>query len=110
MKKRQSTPPDEAYKAWVRSQSCIVCELLRLHPRVFSRIEAHHAGQRGLGQTADDRTCIPLCWRHHDRRSQVSVHSLGKTFWTRFGLDRYAVIAEVRRRYFLEKGDVERAA
>lgn len=28
-------------------------------------IEAHHAGPRGLGQRAHDRTSIPLCRKHH---------------------------------------------
>ena len=27
--------------------------------------DAHHAGPRGLSQRAHDRTCIPLCRRHH---------------------------------------------
>ena len=41
-------------------------------------------------------------------RNSISVHSLGVRFWGRFKLDRNQVIAEVRRRYFLEKGgDVE---
>jgi hypothetical protein len=29
------------------------------------RIEAHHAGERGLGQRASDWTAIPLCTYHH---------------------------------------------
>jgi len=102
-RRRQNSIPDEAFKSWVRSQHCIVCELLRL-PITFGRTECHHAGHRGLGQSADDKTCIPLCWRHHSRNSSVSVHTLGKLFWARFKLDRFAVIAEVRRRYFMEKG------
>jgi hypothetical protein len=28
-------------------------------------IQAHHAGDRGLGQRAHDRTAIPLCLLHH---------------------------------------------
>ena len=33
------------------------------------RVEADHAGVRGLGQKADDRTCIPMCTRHHRERT-----------------------------------------
>jgi hypothetical protein len=109
-KLRQAFPPDELYKAWVRCQSCIICELLGIFPRTSRKSEAHHAGPRGLGQTADDRTCIPLCWRHHDRNSPVSVHTLGVKFWGKFGLERFAVIAEVRRRYLVEHPEQEEAA
>jgi hypothetical protein len=105
MRKRQASPPDPTYLAWVRCQSCIICELLGLFPRTFRKCEAHHAGPRGLGQTADDHTAIPLCWRHHDRNSPVSIHTLGVKFWGRFKLDRFAVIAEVRRRYLVEHGE-----
>ena len=105
-KLRQASPPDKLYVAWVRRQACIVCELAGIaYPRTFRRSEAHHAGPRGTGQTADDKTCIPLCWRHHDRMSTVSVHTLGVTFWGRFGLERGEVIAEVRRRYAVEHGE-----
>lgn len=35
-------------------------------------VEAHHAGEHGMGAKADDDTCIPLCSSHHrdltDRR------------------------------------------
>ena len=27
--------------------------------------EAHHAGERGMGQKAHDETCVPLCTKHH---------------------------------------------
>jgi hypothetical protein len=91
MKKRQAFPPDPIYLAWLRCQSCIICELLGLYPRNFRKCEAHHAGPRGLGQTADDHTAIPLCWKHHDRNSTLSIHTLGVKFWGKFKLDRFAV-------------------
>jgi hypothetical protein len=31
-------------------------------------IEADHVGERGMGQKADDRTCIPMCTGHHRER------------------------------------------
>ncbi len=33
------------------------------------RVEADHAGRHGLGQKADDRTCIPMCRAHHRERT-----------------------------------------
>lgn len=32
-------------------------------------VEADHAGERGLGRKADDRTCIPMCTGHHRERT-----------------------------------------
>jgi hypothetical protein len=32
------------------------------------RLDPDHAGRRGYGQKAPDRTCIPLCRRHHRER------------------------------------------
>ena len=48
------------------------------HTLQTGRTYAHHAGQRGLSQRASDSTAIPLCWRHHDRGSSLSIHTLGK--------------------------------
>jgi hypothetical protein len=97
-------PRDFPFMAWVRSQQCIVCE--KQHTINFGSIYAHHAGQRAFGRKADDRTCIPLCWRHHDRGSPASIHSLGKRFWGVYGLDRSAVLRELRERYELETGRI----
>ncbi|MDQ3276641.1 MAG: hypothetical protein M3Q39_16825 [Actinomycetota bacterium] len=38
--------------------------------RCSGEVQADHAGLgRGLGQKADDRTCIPLCRTHHQHRT-----------------------------------------
>ncbi len=98
----KNRPRDFAFMSWVKSQPCCACEKLRLLN--FGIIYAHHAGQRGTSQKADDRTCIPLCWRHHDRGSSTSIHALGKTFWAVYGLDRVALIADYNERYEMETG------
>lgn len=95
---------DPLYLAWITTQQCLVCELQ--HRPQFGRTYAHHAGHRGLSQRAPDRTAIPLCWRHHDRGSSQSIHTLGKTFWGKFGLERDAVIAELNNRYDQEFGRI----
>ncbi len=56
--------------AFIRTLACCVCGATR-------GIHAAHTGPRGLGQKADDCTAIPLCWRHHDRRQALSIHTLG---------------------------------
>jgi hypothetical protein len=43
-------------------------------------IEADHAGRRGIGQKADDLTCIPLCRAHHDQRHHFTGAFKG---WTK---------------------------
>jgi len=104
MTRYSQRPRDFAFMSWIKCQQCAVCEKLRLIN--FGTVYAHHAGQRGTGQKADDRTCIPLCWRHHDRGSSSSIHTLGKRFWGTYGLDRAALIAEYNERYELETGKV----
>jgi hypothetical protein len=104
MTRYNQRPRDFAFMAFIRSQQCCVCEKLRLVN--FGRIEAHHAGQRAFGRKADDRTCIPLCWRHHDRNSTTSIHSLGKRFWVVYGLDRNRLIAEYNERFEMENGRI----
>lgn len=104
MTRYKQRPRDFAYMSWIKSQQCCVCEKLRLLN--FGTIYAHHAGQRGLGQKANDRTCIPLCWRHDSRLSPGSIHSLGKRFWVVYGLDRDALIREFNERYDLECGRI----
>jgi hypothetical protein len=95
-------PRDFSYMAWITLQTCCVCE--SQHSPQFSKSYAHHAGPRGLSQKSPDRTCIPLCWRHHDRNSTASIHSLGKRFWGVYGLDRNALIREYNERYESECG------
>jgi hypothetical protein len=55
--------------AWIRTLGC--CASLIIGSRYAciggcsGSVQAHHAGERGLGQKADDSTCIPLCFAHH---------------------------------------------
>lgn len=98
----KNRPRDFAYLSWVASQQCIVCESQRTLQ--LGRSYAHHAGQRALGRKAEDKTAIPLCWRHHDRGSSISIHTLGKRFWELYALDRTAVILELQERYENETG------
>jgi hypothetical protein len=60
-KPRRGPQRHSGYVEWVRTQPCRAmagggCQ---------GRVHAHHAGERGLGQKADDRSCIPLCAQHH---------------------------------------------
>ena len=102
MRTSAKRPRDFAYLSWIVSQQCIVCE--SQHTLQTGRTYAHHAGQRGLSQRASDSTAIPLCWRHHDRGSSLSIHTLGKLFWTVYRMERGKVIAELQERYRNETG------
>lgn len=104
MTRYSQRPRDFAYLVWICSQQCVACEATRQIS--FGRIYAHHAGPRAFARKADDRTAIPLCWKHHDRGSPVSVHSLGKQFWVHYGLDRDAIVKELNERYDLENGRI----
>lgn len=73
--RRRSTPRrsdrvrDGAYMAAVRTMSCLLASSRSTCDGV---IEADHVGARGLGQKASDRTCVPLCTRHHGERHSAS--------------------------------------
>lgn len=57
------------YMAFVRRQPCAARSL---DGACDGRVQADHAGRRGMGQKADDRTCIPLCRRHHQCRGDFA--------------------------------------
>jgi hypothetical protein len=70
------------FMLWVKQQPCITrtmgVELLRPllstdaymdWKRCAGDIEADHAGPRALGRKAHDSTCIPICTKHHDMRT-----------------------------------------
>ena len=52
------------YLAFVRARACCSCGLP-------GPSDPHHAGERGVGQKADDYSCVPLCRRCH---GQVTDH------------------------------------
>lgn len=60
----RSRQRDVKYMLWVKSLECCARTSLGL-TNCQGVIEADHAGTRGLGRKADDRTVIPLCWFHH---------------------------------------------
>ena len=81
-----------SWLAFVRSLPCCVCGVTR-------GVEAAHTGTRGLGQRADDRTAIPLCVAHHDRRKPYSIHKLGPMkFQARYGIDIKAIVARLNEK------------
>lgn len=59
---------DRDFMLWVKGQPCAAGDLEdgAERARCEGVIEAHHAGLRhGMSTKADDRTCVPLCRRHH---------------------------------------------
>ena len=66
---------DVPYMMWVKSLPC----LLRGFSPCSGVVEADHAGDRAFGQKADDRTCIPLCTRHHRERHDSMGLFRGRT-------------------------------
>lgn len=83
------------FMGWIKQQPCIVIDL---QPILFIRrtlplietarlirlvschlvticagdVEADHMGARGLGQKADDYTCVAMCSQHHRERTDHS--------------------------------------
>jgi hypothetical protein len=44
------------------------------------RVQADHAGVRGLGQKSNDKTCVPGCQNHHGERTDYRGAFMG---WTK---------------------------
>ncbi len=66
-KRRRAKPGDEpAYKAWVKTQACVVggkrCGKADPHHLIDGKGDA----KKGMGQTAPDRYLLPMCRRHHE--------------------------------------------
>lgn len=104
---RKRTGKDPKYLAWLHSQPCFCCEILRhfnfdedIPPafKDFNRIEAAHLGPRGLSQKTDDRMAIPLCTWHH-REGVNSLHKLGRAFWKEWPFTIESATAAMQRRY-----------
>lgn len=60
-------PRDLDRMRWIKRQPCAARGVV--DTLCCGRVEADHAGERGLGQKADDDTCIPLCQQHHRERT-----------------------------------------
>lgn len=59
---------------WVTDVRKLGCIVRRMPPTeaitpCTGKVEADHAGARGLGQKSDDRECIALCEQHHRERT-----------------------------------------
>lgn len=86
---------DWAFMAWVRRQPCSARNILVSYPSMRThhlvtgvpvgeeilvpstpcsgRVEADHAGKKPAGwRKAPDRTCIPMCKKHHRERETFS--------------------------------------
>ena len=91
---------DPAYRTWIASLPCLINDFYR---GCSGTIECAHVGPiRGLRQKCSDYETVPLCIWHH-RTGRHSHHVLGKLFWAHYGLDRDAIIADLRRRYAEEQ-------
>ena len=76
----------EHYRKWITGKPCAKCYQA---PGTHIDIVAAHQGDilgRGMGQKADDSTCLPLCVLCHHREHNEGV----KTFWR--GIDRKVLI------------------
>ena len=73
--KYRSRERDTEYMLWVRRQPCAA---RALDPNCDGHVQADHAGRRSIGRKADDRSCIPLCQKHHTQRA--SFHGVFRSW------------------------------
>ncbi len=70
--KYRRRPRDLEYMRWIKHQPCCAAGMMSHKSPCDGPVEADHAGRRGMRQKADDRTCIPLCRKHHRERGSFS--------------------------------------
>jgi hypothetical protein len=61
---------DVDYMRMVRTLPCMLSGVREAGPCIGG-VEADHMGERAAFRKADDRTCAPLCQRHHRDRTDV---------------------------------------
>lgn len=97
------------YRAWIRTQECVVCAKLRLFGVrlqfmgviATGVVECAHVGDRGKGQKCSDLETLPICDWHH-RLARDSHHVLGRNFWQHHNLDRAELIARFQQDFYAE--------
>lgn len=70
--RRSDRAYDSPYVAFIRRQPCAVSAIMGVAGDCTGRVDPDHTGRRPAGRKADDRTCIPLCRKHHRARDQFS--------------------------------------
>jgi hypothetical protein len=90
---KNKTPRSEKYKAWIRTQPCVVCG------RTGETIAPAHMATGGTSIKASDYYCLPLCYDHH-----AEEHRGHKTFAEKHNIDIGWKIAEHLEAYVVEKG------
>lgn len=68
VRRRRVKPGDDApYKAWIKTQACVVCG------RRGRGVDGHHLingkgeARKGMGQTLPDKFLIPMCRKEHNQ-------------------------------------------
>ena len=59
---------DVDFMLFVLTQPCVLAGVAGAG-RCDGRVQADHAGARGMGVKAPDNTCVPLCLKHHGNRT-----------------------------------------
>ncbi len=93
-------PPNPKHQEFIRQLPCILADDSRHICQ--GRIEAAHCGiGSGMKRKAPDETCLPMCMGLH-RTGRYSHHSLPRTFWDHWDLDREMLILEYQARGIME--------
>jgi hypothetical protein len=92
--KRDPREIDEAYLAWIRTQSCCVCRRTPAEPhhiRVASIVDGKL--QTGLGRRSSDKWALPLCRDCHNEAHSESED----VFWAKRGINPFVLSMSYRR-------------
>jgi hypothetical protein len=95
--KRRRANADPKYYGFIAQFPCIVCGVYG--------VQVAHVGAHGMGKKCPPRETLPICAVHHLWDYPESHHRLGKAFWTRWNLDRDALIRHYNELYERERAD-----
>lgn len=97
---------DRKYRAWIRTQPCIVPNCLCKAPSSpleswHRKVECCHQGDHGQAQKAPDDRAFPMCrWMHLLARD--AYHNKARGWFERHGIDIEKEVLRLRERYARE--------
>ena len=87
---KKKTPEDLKYRAWIRTQECVVDFCQR-------DSEVSHMEAGGMGMKCSDYRTLPKCHEHH-----MEYHRGAKTFLEKYNIDKWQKIAIYQEQYLVE--------
>lgn len=95
---------DKKWLSRVADLGCIIC---RNDFGMITAAEIHHTRFNcGMGQRADDRSVIPLCFHHHSAQGADGFHKAPRTWQEKHGTERELLAQTLDLLETIDEGDL----